>query len=181
MGLHPFVISASWDKDEPIRFWVKRSKVEITAWPNILKIPFPVCIDVFFFLKNFVTSASWDRNELIRCCYQKSKGQGPSMTKGPAAEPYHLVYLENKLSSCCCLPLCVCTSLSKSLSRYFFVTFLYYLYSWCSHVWCYLFRAVWIKQNLCCAVGVLGQRIETRPKCPFNIKTDRKISAVKCL
>ena len=47
-----FVSSASWDKDEPVRFGVKRSKVRIAAGPYML-IPFsgfvfvisPVCID----------------------------------------------------------------------------------------------------------------------------------------
>jgi len=32
-----FVSTASWDKDELIRFSDERSKVRITAWPNVLK------------------------------------------------------------------------------------------------------------------------------------------------
>jgi len=34
------VSSALWQKDELITFWGQRSKVKVTAWPNMIKIPF---------------------------------------------------------------------------------------------------------------------------------------------
>jgi len=43
-----FVGIASWAKNELIRFWVKRLKVRVTAWPSMLKTPvFGVCFRDF--------------------------------------------------------------------------------------------------------------------------------------
>ena len=74
-----FVTGASRDRDELIRFWVQRSKVKVTAWPNTSQIfMFPRYLQYLLidFRQTFVTGASWDSDDLITFLGQKVKVQG---------------------------------------------------------------------------------------------------------
>jgi len=74
-----FVTGASRDRDELIRFWVKRSKFKVKAWPNASQIfMFLLYLQYLLidFRQTFVTGASWDTDDLITFLGQKVKVQG---------------------------------------------------------------------------------------------------------
>jgi len=74
-----FVTGASQDRDELIRFWGQKVKVQGTAWPNASHIfMFPLYLQYLLidFRQTFVPGASWDTDDLITFLGQKDKVQG---------------------------------------------------------------------------------------------------------